>query len=153
MDVVLVSTDGAEQASDCQMRKATAMDTDQLTEEIISAADEVHRASGPGLHEAEYEECLCYELNQRQLSFERQKPLPMQQNYKGQLLDCGYKLNLVVENLVGVQLKYCEKIESIHKSQLLAFLKLAGLNRGLLLNFNVADLRDGIVRIENHHKK
>jgi GxxExxY protein len=135
------------------MRKAPAMDTDQLTEEIISAADEVHRASGPGLHEAEYEECLCYELNQRQLSFERQKPLPMQQNYKGQLLDCGYKLNLVVENLVGVQLKYCEKIESIYKSQLLAFLKLSGLNRGLLLNFNVADLRDGIVRIENHHKK
>jgi len=129
------------------------MNTDQLTEEIISAANEVHRASGPGLHEAEYEECLCYELNQRQLSFERQKPLPMQQNYKGQLLDCGYKLNLVVEDLVGVQLKYCEKIESIHKSQLLAFLKLSGLQRGLLLNFNVADLRDGIVRIENHHKK
>ncbi len=135
------------------MRKAPAMDTDQLTEEIISAADEVHRASGPGLHEAEYEECLCYELNQRQLSFERQKPLPMQQNYKGQLLDCGYKLNLVVEDSVGVQLKYCEKIESLHKSQLLAFLKLSGLNRGLLVNFNVADLRDGIVRIENHHKK
>ncbi len=129
------------------------MNTDQLTEEIISAANEVHRASGPGLHEAEYEECLCYELNQRQLSFERQKPLPMQQNYKGQLLDCGYKLNLVVEDSVGVQLKYCEKIESIHKSQLLAFLKLSGLQRGLLLNFNVADLRDGIVRIENHHKK
>ena len=129
------------------------MNTDQLTEEIISAANEVHRASGPGLHEAEYEECLCYELNQRQLSFERQKPLLMQQNYKGQLLDCGYKLNLVVEDSVGVQLKYCEKIESIHKSQLLAFLKLSGLQRGLLLNFNVADLRDGIVRIENHHKK
>ena len=129
------------------------MNTDQLTEEIISAANEVHRASGPGLHEAEYEECLCYELNQRQLTFERQKPLPMQQNYKGQLLDCGYKLNLVVEDSVGVQLKYCEKIESIHKSQLLAFLKLSGLQRGLLLNFNVADLRDGIVRIENHHKK
>jgi GxxExxY protein len=129
------------------------MNTDQLTEEIISAANEVHRASGPGLHEAEYEECLCYELNQRQLSFERQKPLPMQQNYKGQLLDCGYKLNLVVEDSVGVQLKYCEKIESIHKSQLLAFLKLSKLQRGLLLNFNVTDLRDGIVRIENHHKK
>jgi len=129
------------------------MNMDQLTEEIISAANEVHRASGPGLHEAEYEECLCYELNQRQLSFERQKPLPMQQNYKGQLLDCGYKLNLVVEDSVGVQLKYCEKIESIHKSQLLAFLKLSGLQRGLLLNFNVTDLRDGIVRIENHHKK
>lgn len=132
------------------MTKAPAMNTDQLIEEIISAANEVHRTSGPGLHEAEYEECLCYELNQRHLSFERQRPLPMQQNYKGQLLDCGYRLNLVVEGSVGVQLKYSEKIESIYKSQLLAFLKLAGLSRGLLLNFNVADLRDGIVRIENH---
>jgi len=129
------------------------MDTDQLIAEIISAADEVHRTSGPGLHEAEFEECLCYELSKRQLSFERQKPLPMQQNYKGQLLDCGYKLNLVVEDSVGVQLKYCEKIEAIHKSQLRAFLKLAGLNRGLLVNFNVADLQDGIVRIENHQHK
>jgi GxxExxY protein len=126
------------------------MDTDQLIAEIISAADEVHRTSGPGLHEAEFEECLCYELNLRQLSFERQKSLPVQQNYKGQLLDCGYKLNLVVEDSVGVQLKYCEKIEAIHKSQLRAFLKLAGLNRGLLVNFNVADLRDGIVKIDNH---
>jgi len=129
------------------------MDTDQLTEEIISAATEVHRACGPGLHEAEYEECLCYELNQRELSYERFKPLPVQQNYKGHILDCGYRLNLVVEDSVIVELKYCEKIESIHKSQILAFLKLSGLNRGLLVNFNVPDLQDGIVRIENHQKK
>ena len=129
------------------------MDTDQLTEKIISAANEVHRASGPGLHESEYEECLCYELNQRRLSFERQKSLPMQQNYKGRILDCGYRMNLVVEDSVIVELKFCEKIESIHKSQLLAFLKLSGLNRGLLVNFNVPDLQDGIVRIENHQKK
>ena len=129
------------------------MNTDQLTEKIISAANEVHRAAGPGLHESEYEECLCYELNQRELSYERQKPLPMQQNYKGHILDCGYRMNLVVEDSVVVELKYCEKIESIHKSQLLAFLKLSSLNRGLLVNFNVQDLRDGIVRIENHQKK
>ena len=129
------------------------MDSDQLTEEIISAATEVHRASGPGLHEAEYEECLCYELHQRALSYERQKPLPVQQNYKGHILDCGYRINLVVEGSVIVESKYCEKIESIHKSQLLAFLKLSGLNRGLLLNFNVPDLQDGIVRVENHQKK
>ena len=127
------------------------MNTDQLTEKIISAANEVHRVAGPGLHKAEYEECLCYELNQLNLSFERQKPLPMQQNYKGHILDCGYRMNLVVEDSVVVELKYCEKIESIHKSQLLAFLKLSGLNQGLLVNFNVPDLRDGIVRIENHH--
>ena len=135
------------------MKKAISLNTDQLTKEIIAAANDVHRHSGPGLHEAEYEECLCYELNQRQLSYERHKPLPMQQNYKGHLLDCGYRMNLVVEDAVAVELKYCEKIESIHKSQLLAFLKLSGLNTGLLLNFNVADLRDGIVRIDNHQKK
>jgi GxxExxY protein len=129
------------------------MNTDQLTDKIISAANEVHRVVGPGLHKAEYEECLCYELGQLKLSFERQKPLPMQQNYKGHILDCGYRMNLVVEDSVVVELKYCEKIESIHKSQLLAFLKLSGLNQGLLVNFNVPDLRDGIVRIENHHKK
>ena len=129
------------------------MNTDQLTDKIISAANEVHRAAGPGLHKAEYEECLCYELNQLNLSFERQKPLPMQQNYKGHILDCGYTMNLVVEDSVVVELKYCEKIESIHKSQLLAFLKLSGLNQGLLVNFNVPDLKDGIVRIENHHEK
>jgi GxxExxY protein len=105
------------------------MNTDQLTEKIISAANEVHRTSGPGLHEAEYEECLCYELSQRELSYERQKPLPVQQNYKGRILDCGYRMNLVVEDSVIVELKYCEKIESLHKSQLLAFLKLSGLNR------------------------
>jgi GxxExxY protein len=120
------------------------MNTDQLTEKIISAANEVHRTSGPGLHEAEYEECLCYELSQRELSYERQKPLPVQQNYKGRILDCGYRMNLVVEDSVIVELKYCEKIES---------LKLSGLNRGLLVNFNVPDLQDGIVQIENHHKK
>jgi GxxExxY protein len=129
------------------------MNTEQLTEKIISAAKAVHRASGPGLHKAEYEECLCYELKQLELSYERQKPLPVQQNYKGRILDCGYTLNLVVEDSVIVELKYCEKIESLHKSQLLAFLKLSGLNRGLLVNFNVPDLQDGIVQIENHHKK
>jgi len=129
------------------------MNTDQLTEKIISAAKEVHRACGPGLHEAEYEECLCYELDQRELSYVRQKPLPVQQNYKGRILDCGYRMNLVVEDSVIVELKYCEKIESLHKSQLLAFLKLSGLNRALLVNFNVPDLQDGIVQIDNHHKK
>jgi len=135
------------------MKKAISANVDQLTEKIIAAADEVYRHSGPGLHEAEYEACLCYELSQRQLSYERHKPLLMQQNYKGHLLDCGYRMNLVVEDSVVVELKYCEKIESIHKAQLLAFLKLSGLNTGLLLNFNVADLRDGIVRIDNHQKK
>jgi len=129
------------------------MDIKKLADEIVAAADEVHRTAGPGLHEAEYEECLCYELGKRKLSFERKKPLPVMQKYKDQTLDCGYKLDLVVEGAVGVELKYCEKIESLHKSRLQAFLKLSGLNLGLLMNFNVTDLQDGIVQIKNHQHK
>ena len=126
------------------------MNIDQLTNEIILAADEVHRTAGPGLHEAEYEECLCYELNKRKLGFERNRPLSVMQKYKGRELACGYKLDLVVEDAVGVELKYCEKIESLHKFRLQTFLKLSGLHRGLLINFNVPDLHDGIVQIKNH---
>jgi GxxExxY protein len=129
------------------------MNIDTLSNEIITAAHEVHQTIGPGLHEAEYQECLCYELDKRNVSFERQKPLPMLQKYKGQTLDCGYTLDLVVEDAVVVEIKYCEKIESIHKSQLQTFLKLSGFHRGLLMNFNVPDLDDGIVRIENNQNK
>jgi len=129
------------------------MDIKRLTDEIVAAADEVHRAAGPGLHEAEYEECLCYELGKRKLSFERKKPLPVMQKYKGQTLDCGYKLDLVVEGAVGVELKYCEKIESLHKSRLHTFLRLSGLNLGLLMNFNVPNLKDGIVQVKNNQHK
>lgn len=121
----------------------------KLTDEILSAAHEVHWGVGPGLHPAEYEECLCYELNKRKLSFERKKPIPMQQKYKGQILNCGYTLDLVVENAIAVELKYSEKIESLDKSRFRLFLKLADIKRGLLINFNVADLQDGIVHIEN----
>jgi GxxExxY protein len=136
-----------------EVKNPMAMDIDELANEIISAAGEVHRTAGPGLHEAEYEECLCYELNKRRLRFERNRPLSVMQKYKGQMLDCGYKLDLVVEDAVGVELKYCEKIESLHKSRLQAFLKLSGLNLGLLVNFNVTDLQDGIVQIKNHQHK
>jgi GxxExxY protein len=129
------------------------MDINRLADEIVAAAGEVHRTAGPGLHEAEYEECLCYELSKRKLSFERNRPLSVMQKYKGQTLDCGYKLDLVVEDAVGVELKYCEKIESLHKSRLQTFLKLSGLNLGLLVNFNVSDLQDGIVQIKNHQNK
>jgi GxxExxY protein len=81
------------------------MNIDELKNEIILAAGEVHRTAGPGLHETEYEECLCYELSKRKLSFERKRPLSVMQKYKGQTLDCGYKLDLVVEDSVGVELK------------------------------------------------
>ena len=129
------------------------MKLEELTDEILSATHAVHWGVGPGLHPAEYEECLCYELSERKLSFERKKPIPMQQKYQGQILNCGYALDLVVENAIAVELKYSEKIESLDKSRFSIFLKLAGIRRGLLINFNVADLQEGIVRIENRQKE
>ena len=123
------------------------MDINILSSEIIGAAIEVHKILGPGLLESAYEECICHELNIRDVSFERQKPLPLV--YKGRSLDCGYRLDLVVEGLIVVELKSCEKIEPIHKAQLLTYLKLSELNLGLLLNFNVPVMRDGIVRMVN----
>jgi len=127
------------------------MDINELSSKIIGAAIEVHKALGPGLLESVYEECICHELSLRGLSFERQKPLSIA--YKGTKLDCGYRLDLVVEEAMIVELKSCEKIEPIHKAQLLTYLKLSGLNLGLLLNFNTTAMRDGIVRIVNELKE
>jgi GxxExxY protein len=123
------------------------MDINELSSKIIGSAIEVHKNLGPGLLESAYEECLCHELNLRGIKFERQKPLPMQ--YKGKGLDCGYRLDLLVDNSIVVELKSCEKIEPIHKAQLLTYLKLSKLNLGLLLNFNVPVMRDGVVRVVN----
>ena len=123
------------------------MDINKLTGKIIGAAIEVHKALGPGLLESAYEECLCHEFGLKGLSNERQKPLPV--IYKGIELDCGYRLDLVVENAIILELKACEKIEPIHKAQLLTYLRLSGLHLGLILNFNVPAMRDGIVRIVN----
>lgn len=127
------------------------MDINELTSKIIGAAIEVHKNLEPGLLESVYEECLCHELNLRGFSFEKQQPLAVM--YKGLKLDCGYRLDVVVENLVILELKSCEKIEPIHKAQLLTYLKLTGLNLGLLLNFNVTVMRKGIVRIVNRLKE
>jgi GxxExxY protein len=126
------------------------MGINELSNRIIGGAIEVHKALGPGLLESVYEECLCHELDLRDLSFERQQPLSTE--YKGRVLDCGYRLDLVVENAIILELKSCEKIEPIHKAQLLTYLKLSGLRLGLLLNFNVPLMRDGIVRIVNNLK-
>ena len=123
------------------------MDINKLSSKIIGAAIEVHKALGPGLLESAYEECLCHELSFGGLSLERQKPLAL--SYKGITLDCGYRLDLVVENAIILELKSCDKIDPIHKAQLLTYLKLSGLNLGLILNFNVSIMRDGIVRIVN----
>jgi len=123
------------------------MNMNQLSSKIIGAAIEVHKTLGPGLLESAYEECLCHELSIQGLLFEKQKPLSI--DYKGKKLDCGYRLDIVVEKAIIIELKSCEKIEPIHKAQLLTYLKLSGLNLGLILNFNVPLMRDGIVRIVN----
>lgn len=127
------------------------MDINKLSKKIIGTAIEVHKVLGPGLLESAYEECLCHELHLQNLSFERQKPLPVK--YKGIKLDCGYRLDVVVEELIILELKSSERIEPIHKAQLLTYLKLTGLNLGLLLNFNSVVMRDGIVRMVNKLKE
>jgi GxxExxY protein len=121
------------------------MDVNQLSNKIIGAAIEVHKALGPGLLESAYEECLCQELELRGLHYERQKPLPVV--YKGRKLDCGYRLDVVVENEIILELKSSETLEPIYDAQLLTYLKLSGLHLGLILNFNVSMMRDGIRRI------
>ncbi len=115
-----------------------------LTEQILGAAIEVHKALGPGLLESAYEECLCHELRQRRLSFERQVSLPVK--YKGIQLDCGYRLDVVVEGAVILELKAVERLLPIHEAQLLTYLRLSRKKVGLLLNFNVKVLKDGVMR-------
>ena len=119
----------------------------KLSERIIGCAIEVHRALGPGLLESAYEECLCYELKLNGLAFERQKPLPVL--YKGVALDCGYRLDVVVQSQIILELKTVEALLPLHEAQLLTYLKLTGLRLGLLMNFNVPVLKDGIKRMIN----
>jgi len=124
------------------------MDINDLTGKIIGAAIEVHKHLGPGLLESAYEECLCHELGLRKITYEQQKPLPI--NYKQVKLDCGYRLDVVVEGKIILELKSCGKIEDIYKAQLLTYLRLSGLKLGLILNFNVPIMKEGIVRVVNN---
>jgi len=117
-----------------------------LTEEIIGAAIEVHRAIGPGLLESAYQECLCVELGLRNLRFVSQLELPVE--YKGLRVDAGYRLDLVVADSVVVELKAVERLLPLHEAQLLTYLRLGGYPIGLLLNFNVPVLKDGIRRMK-----
>lgn len=119
---------------------------DALTEKIIGAAIEVHRALGPGLLESVYQECLALELGLRGLHFQSQLELPL--NYKGLSLDAAYRLDLVVEQTVVIELKAVERLLPLHEAQLLTYLKLGGYSLGLLLNFNVPVLKDGIKRMK-----
>jgi GxxExxY protein len=117
---------------------------DPRTSPVIGAAIEVHRHPGPGLLESAYEECLCHELHLRGLDFRRQLDLPVL--YKGISLDCGYKIDLIVQDEVILELKSIEKLLAVHQAQLLTYMKLANKRVGLLINFNVPLLTQGIIR-------
>ena len=117
----------------------------ELTDQVLAGAIEVHKEVGPGLLESAYEECLCYEMSQRGLAFQRQLPLPVV--YKGVRLDCGYRLDIVVADKIILKLKSVEEITDLHKAQLLTYLRISKKKVGLLLNFNVPVLKDGIVRL------
>lgn len=117
---------------------------EDLSSEVIAAAIEVHRELGVGLLESAYEECLCHELTLRTIPFERQVPQPV--SYKGVLLDCGYRLDLLVAGKLVLELKSVAAIEPIHEAQLLTYLRLSRCKVGLLINFNVPLLKQGIIR-------
>jgi GxxExxY protein len=120
----------------------------ELTEKIIGPAIEIHKALGPGLLESAYETCLAHELSLVNILFERQVPLPV--TYKSCSLDCGYRLDFLVENTVVLELKAVDLLQPIHEAQLLTYLKLGGWPIGLLINFNVPVLTKGIKRIVNN---
>lgn len=119
----------------------------QLTEKVIGLCIEVHRALGPGLLESAYEACLCYELSQAGIAFERQVELPVV--YKDVRLACGYIMDIVVEELLVLEIKAVEKLVPVNEAQLLSYLKMANKPIGLLLNFHVPVMKDGIKRIRN----
>jgi len=119
----------------------------RTTESIIGASIEVHRALGPGLLESAYETCLVFELTGRGLKVDQQKPLPVL--YCDVKLDCGYRLDLLVEDMVIVEVKAVDRLAPIHQAQLLSYLKLSGCKVGLLINFNVKVLKQGIWRVVN----
>jgi GxxExxY protein len=127
--------------------EALSMEINQITEKVIGAAIEIHKTLGPGLLESAYEECLCYELSRAKISFGRQVDLPV--SYKEVKLDCGYRIDLLVEEEVIIELKTVERLLPIHEAQLLTYLKMLDKRLGLLVNFNVPVLRDGIKRVAN----
>jgi GxxExxY protein len=118
-----------------------------ITEAIIGAAIQVHRVLGPGLLESAYEACLAFELSKRGLRIEQQRPLPLV--YEHVKLDCGYRIDLMVEGVVVVEIKSVESVAPIHEAQVMSYLKLSGCKVALLINFNVPLLKDGIRRFVN----
>jgi GxxExxY protein len=124
------------------------MHVNAITEQIIGAAIDVHRALGPGLLESTYETCLCRELVIRSIDYERQVALPVE--HKGVKLECAYRLDLLVMDVVVVEIKAVSALERIREAQLLTYLKLSGRQVGLLINFNVPVLKAGVKRIVNN---
>ncbi len=128
-----------------QISEGTVFYDKELTEKIIGCAIEVHRQLGPGLLESAYEECLCHELTLRGVLFERQRPLPVE--YKGIKLDCGYRMDIVVNNRVVLELKCVDKISAVHEAQLSTYLRLSNIRTGLIINFYTDILKHGIKRL------
>ena len=120
------------------------MEINQITEKIIGCAIEVHRNLGPGLLESAYEECLAFELNNAGLIFERQRPVPV--IYKNIKLECGYRIDILVENKVVIELKTVDAFNPVHEAQILTYMKFAEKKIGLLINFNVTLLKNGLKR-------
>jgi GxxExxY protein len=119
----------------------------RLSNVIIGAALRVHRELGPGMLESAYEACLLFELTELGLRVEREKPLPLV--YRGRRLDCGYRIDLLVEDAIVIEVKAIERLDRVHSAQLLSYLRQLRLTLGLLINFNVKWLRDGIKRVVN----
>ena len=123
------------------------MTENEISNLIIGAALKVHKTLGPGLLESAYEECLCHELTKNNLKIEKQKPLPV--IYDNMRLDCGYRIDLLVESKVIIEIKSIETLKDIHLAQVITYLKLSGCKLGILINFNVKQLKYGIKRVVN----
>ena len=123
------------------------MEFEELTEKIIKSAMDIHTALGPGLLENTYKECLFYRLRKSGLYVEKEKPMPLV--YEEVHLDCGYRIDLLVENSIVIELKSVKKIEEIHLAQILTYMRLGKYKVGLIINFNVPSLKDGIKRVAN----
>jgi GxxExxY protein len=122
------------------------MKRDPFTEKVIGCALEIHRALGPGLLESTYQQCLAYELSLNEIPFQLECPMPVE--YKGVRLDCGYRIDILIDDQLVLELKVADEVKGIHKAQLLTYMKLAQIKAGLLINFNVRRLAYGIQRFK-----
>ena len=135
----------SESWEDWSEMKPSQKEGDPFTARVIGCAIEVHRALGPGLLESTYQQCLAHELHLEQIPVRTEYPMPVR--YKGRKLDCGYRIDLLIDDRLIVELKADDQLAGIHRAQLLTYLKLAGIATGLLINFNVQKLVDGIERL------